>query len=606
VDITVYEPFRVGSGHVWRRDQSRQFLMNTPSTFPTVMADERTLASAEEETPGRPEPAPSVIAPLTFDDFRRTAENIGADLTDADVEELRQLGPTDYPRRALYGAYLEHVAASLRTHAPEHVTVEHVQAPVDRITQPASPTLRLHPRGLPPRDFDRVILAIGHVEAQLNPVRTRLQTQAGSRYYPPSVPCDVDWGHVPAGVGVVIKGMGLNFFDLLTEMTQGRGGEFHGEGVDLTYVPSGREPRILALSRRGLPYAAKPDFSEAAVLPELAFATRERLGSLGDRGPVRFMDEVWPLLAADALLAFEEADARRAQNQARLTELESLRVQAALNPEEAAAQITALHGERPRAVRFDIERLAKRLVGREFVGREEHAAAVLNAVEADARSARSADTDPTQHAVFALNEARWVLKESAAQGLLTDASWHKELRGWFEPLIEGLASGPPSRRIAELAGLIRAGVVTVSGPSPSVEYDDAAGRFIVTSPWVKTPSGEPVVHEGELFIEAMMPANKVQIVSDPLVVGLLEERLARPRPLVVDGAHFSGTGFDVEGPSRRVVGEHGPVPGLHCLGLQLSSVEWGTAIAAKNGGTWLGSALTIADADAIARDVLGD
>ena len=41
------------------------------------------------------------------------------------------------------------------------------------------------------------------------------------------------------------------------------------------------------------------------------------------------------------------------------------------------------------------------------------------------------------------------------------------------------------------------------------------------------------------------------------------------------------------------------------LGLQLSSVQWGAAIAAESGGSPVGSARTLADADAAARAVLG-
>src|SRR3954469_7112962 len=37
LQIHLIDPYPPGSGHVWRRDQSRLFLMNTPSLFPTVV-----------------------------------------------------------------------------------------------------------------------------------------------------------------------------------------------------------------------------------------------------------------------------------------------------------------------------------------------------------------------------------------------------------------------------------------------------------------------------------------------------------------------------------------------------------------------------------------
>src|SRR4051794_2078838 len=37
LQIHLIDPYPPGSGHVWRQDQSRLFLMNTPSLFPTVV-----------------------------------------------------------------------------------------------------------------------------------------------------------------------------------------------------------------------------------------------------------------------------------------------------------------------------------------------------------------------------------------------------------------------------------------------------------------------------------------------------------------------------------------------------------------------------------------
>ncbi|WP_290657413.1 hypothetical protein, partial [Kocuria sp.] len=47
-------------------------------------------------------------------------------------------------------------------------------------------------------------------------------------------------------------------------------------------------------------------------------------------------------------------------------------------------------------------------------------------------------------------------------------------------------------------------------------------------------------------------------------------------------------------------------PGIHVIGLQLSSVQWGVSIAAEAGAPAHLGARTIADADAIAREILGE
>ncbi|GAA1353295.1 FAD/NAD(P)-binding protein [Falsarthrobacter nasiphocae] len=600
-EITVYETFELGSGRVWRRDQSSQFLMNTPVAFPTAVPSDATVEDARSLGLDTPR---SVLGGLTFNRFRASWRDVvaalpGFGLTEAEQRELDSLTPTDYPRRAVYGAYLECVAASLRAALPAGVTLEHVRAAVERVwpDAPHAGPFRLRAGG-EDRVHDAVILALGHVDAELNPGQAKALARAGERYFPPGIPCDIDWSRIPAGEGVVIRGMGLNFFDVVSELTQGRGGSFSTlEDGQLEYSRSGREPRVVALSRRGLPYAAKPDFVPGEEPREGAFATVERFEALLAEGPRDFDSEIWPLIRADADLAYWAVAAPEAAG-----ELEAIREEArgGGSPESALARLGAFVDGRPEEERLDLEKEARLLVGRSFSSPEEHRLAVLEAVEMDARTAMNPAGSPRQHAVFALNQARWALKGFVARGILTEESRHRRLRGWFEPLVEGLASGPPSRRIAEFAALVRAGVVEVAGPSPVVVTDTATGRFRVTSPWVE---GQKL--EGSWLVEAMMPVNAVAALASPLVKALGEEGLARPHRLIVDGVEYSGTGFAVTGTDRVMLGSGGtPTPGLHCLGLQLSSLEWGTAIAAESDGAWLGSALTIADADAIADSVL--
>jgi hypothetical protein len=56
---------------------------------------------------------------------------------------------------------------------------------------------------------------------------------------------------------VILRGLGLCFFDYMALLTSGRGGEFHRHDGKLTYEPSGDEPLIFAGSRRGVPYHAR-------------------------------------------------------------------------------------------------------------------------------------------------------------------------------------------------------------------------------------------------------------------------------------------------------------------------------------------------------------
>src|SRR5699024_4862577 len=113
-------------------------------------------------------------------------------------------------------------------------------------------------------DVDAVVLCVGHIPAAVSDERAewqRFARTAGLTYLPPGLPAETPVDRLPAGERVLIRGFGLNFFDLQSLLTHGRGGRFlpaDDEGSALTYAPSGEEPVLIPGSRRGVPYRSKP------------------------------------------------------------------------------------------------------------------------------------------------------------------------------------------------------------------------------------------------------------------------------------------------------------------------------------------------------------
>jgi hypothetical protein len=256
----------------------------------------------------------------------------------------------------------------------------------------------------------------------------------------------------------------------------------------------------------------------------------------------------------------------------------------------------------PEADWFDIAALARPFRSVGHTSAEGHAAAVLEWLERDATQAQRGEDCPERQAIGALHAGRLLTKRLVAEGYIDETSVALQVRGRFEPLVEGLASGAPVQRTEELAALVRAGVVRVLGPEPAFTFDDTAGRFVASSPWV-----QGVEETGRWMVEAMMPANRVAVTASPLLRDLLTSGLGRPHPrTTTDGEIVPGSGFDVVGADHRLVGADGrPTEGVHVLGLQLSSVQWGTAIAAEAGGGPEDGGRTLADADAVAAVLLG-
>ncbi|WP_077489320.1 FAD/NAD(P)-binding protein [Sinomonas mesophila] len=611
LEITVYDPFEPGPGRVWRTGQPRLFLMNTQAFYPTLIPSEPGLAPP--------------LAGGSFDEWRaaeRAAAKAGrSDLAPQEQAELLALESRDFAPRALYGRYLARTWQAVTEAAPAGTAVRHVAQEVVRVGRT--------PRGFAltlasgrAREADAVVLALGHVPTQLGREQRALADAAarlGLHYFPPAAPADVDWDVLPAGETVLVRGMGLNFFDALVQLTQGRGGRFaeaaHGR---LAYTPSGREPRIVAASRRGVPYRGKADLG-AYYAPSVTLRWFTREAALAPRRAgiePSFDQDLWPLLHRDALWAYYSTLVRVEAESVDAGFLDKLAAALAIEGpgwEHAASQ--AAHDGVSPARRLDLRALGAPLAGWHARDRAQLDARVLAHLDEDAAGSSRGEDDPVKMAIAALHRGRAVLKEAVADGGITEESWASGLRGWFEGLVEGLASGPPSLRIRQLAALMRAGVVGTVGPEPRFGAEragEAGPSFTAASPWV----GGPRVR-ARYLVEALAPANWVAQADSPLLAGLLADGLARPRFLAgADGAPQPSSGLDVTPPPYRSLDVNGhPVAGLYVLGLQLSAVQWGTAIAAEahpfgepgeahDGAPYPSAQRTLRDADAIARDIL--
>ncbi|QPT54114.1 FAD/NAD(P)-binding protein [Rothia kristinae] len=623
-EVHLVDPFPPGAGHVWRTDQSRLYLMNTPAFFPTVVPSDRTLATAEGPTPPAPVPA---VAGLTFARWRQLlAEDPSravVGLSEEDVVELRAMGPSGFPSRKIYGTYLSDVHARLMGALPAGIGVSHHAQEAVRVAAAgprADRPYRVELGDGVVLSADAVILALGHTDATLRDDQQDLMefaAQHGARYQPPAVPADVRWGALPAGRNVLVRGMGLNFHDVLTRVTEGRGGVFEEDPADsqrLIYRPSGREPKIWVASRRGTPYRAKavldsyypPSVDNRFFTREVVDRTRAAAAEQGRE--VDFEAEYWPLIRRDAqwnyyrTLVRTDPDAVQGDPQEFLREVERILT----DPDQGSwwARMDRFAAQRVQErLILRPERLMRPFAGVSFDSHEEYAAALVHFLDRDVAASFAAQDSPLKMAIGSLNLARALAKHAVRDRGISGESWLRGLERSFGALTDGLASGPPVLRIQQTAALARAGILRFLGPDPVFSTDPETGCFAASSPWVRD---EPV--EATWMVEALAPANDVRASTSPLIGGLFEDGLARPYPLRLgDGAApTTGRGFDVTAsPYRLIRADGAPEPGVYVLGLQLSSAQWGTAIAAQTDAELAFSASTLADAEAAVAAILG-
>lgn len=608
LELHVVDPYPVGPGRVWRTDQSELYLMNTPSFFPTAAA---------ADNPGL---RPSTAA-QSFDQWRRV-----------NPEAALGVERNQYPARVVYGRYLaelwSHVSDALRGRPEVRSLTEHrAEATALRHRPQGGVVLTLEPAdgsGERTLEADAAVLALGHQRARLTAHQARLAEAAsqyeGLHYQGPQIPSDVDWRTIEADADVLVRGMGLNAFDILAQLTQGRGGTFHRTGEQpgraLRYEPSGREPVLHLMSRRGIPYLPKAEVT--SFVPHgvtLSYLSDAAVQALLDRYGVLDLDEhVWPLLHRDvvrnyyATMVRTQPDILGGPVEARrfLGELVAL-----LDDAGRGAPVTAHHAEEllqryaPDRRFLDIVAYADPYRDDVFDTPEDYHERVASLLEQACVEATLGEDSPFMMAVGALHAGRLRIKQWIAEGKMTESSRLKDVQAWFEPLVEGLSSGPPRWRVEQMLALHRAGLLDWIGPLPSVEVDDSG--FRARSPRVGDAHGQgPAAVAGSWLVEAMMPPNRVQAGSSRLMRQLLEEGVAEVGALEdFEGVLQPAAGFDVTARPHRLRRADGTVDeDVFVLGLQLSGVQWGTAIAAEAGQDPAGRAMSLGDADAIAGALL--
>ncbi|TDC26501.1 FAD/NAD(P)-binding protein, partial [Streptomyces sp. 8K308] len=571
VRVAVVDRVEVGAGATWRTDQSPLLLNNTYSAHTTIYTDDSTPMT------GPVTPGPDLIT------WARESSP-PPDRPAWVAEEAAELRPWSYPSRRIQGVYYREQLA--RAEAAGRVAVTRVVGTaVDLVRAPeGTRTVRLADgRGLTGRV---VVLAQGMVQAKRSP-RVRSLVAAAERhglvYIEPGMPAERDWDLVPAGETVLVAGLGANFFDVVALLTEGRGGGFEPAGdparpARLRYLRSGREPRLVAGSRRGLPYRSKATYPTGfPPRYEPRFATRDWFERVAAVPGQDFRRDVWPQLARefawahlatllthrpDALVpgAAEEELLDRLRSAERAEEVDD--VVAGAVAARWALSVERL--DRPPAPGPVSGETWRRWV-REYVDDE------LDAMHAPL-------THPRNTVNRAMAAVRGPVRRLVTRGALDGGSVARDVDGWFTALGLALASGPPPHRTARVLALIDAGVLELLGEDASVTYEDGAfvGRSAVRRE-------APV--RARAFVETRMSKGIVTHTDDPLLDALLRRGRARLHHWPSEqGPPVSSGTLDVTPDGFHLLGADGVADErVIVLGIPAEGVQPGSAIGATPG-----------------------
>ncbi|MQS04326.1 FAD/NAD(P)-binding protein, partial [Streptomyces alkaliterrae] len=597
--VHVVDPHRPGPGRVWRTDQARELLMNTVASQVTAYTDDTV------EMAGPVEPGPSLHEwARGVGDLSPLEAQLGC-YDDVVLTEARALGPDDYPTRALYGRYLEDVFRQVVVAAPEHVTVVVHRATATALSERADGGQRLTlDNGDHLDHLDAVVLAQGHVDSRRPAPLAEQAAEYGLGHHPPGNPADLDATSVPPGETVLLRGLGLNFFDHMALFTVGRGGRFERVGGRLRFRPSGREPRLVAGSRRGIPYHARGENQKGAHgrhTPRLLTpATIRRLAERhqdGDR--LLFGTDLWPLIAAEVESVYYE----------------TLLV-AAGRPADAAALVAdylaAPDGEPRRAVPprygvpedrlWDWDIIARPWGDRVFDGPESFHRWLLTHLAADVRAARGGNVgDPVKAALDVLRDLRNEIRLVVDHAGLDGDSHRDELDCWYTGLNAFLSIGPPASRIEEMIALVEAGMLRIVGPRTRVHAE--AGTPLRPAGYVaESPEVPGARYRATVLVEARLPEPDLRHTADPLLRAMLDAGQCRLFHIPAGcGRTYETGGLAVSRRPYHLLDAAGePHPRRFAYGVPTEAVHWVTAAGTRPGV----NSVTLCDSDAIARAVL--
>ncbi len=593
IRVHVVDPFPAGAGRVWRTDQARELLMNTVASQITVFTDDSVACE------GPVAEGPSLYEWARFFSFTGQLDHdLGLH------QEAKRLGPNSYPSRAFYGAYLRWAFKHIVSTAPKQVQVTVWRTTATRVMDglDSSQTLELAEGG-PLTGLDAVILAQGHLDCEPTEDEAHLAgfaQECGSLYLPPQNPAEADLSAVFPGAVVALRGLGLNFFDYMALLTEGRGGTYRSRGGHLVYEPSGEEPVLIAGSRRGIPYHARGENQKGVSERHVPlFLTPDVIGSFQRRANqgdgVIFLRDVWPLIDKEVRAAYYAA--LLAQRRCGCAAARFLEQYAKVAGTEDERLVLREHGIGA-GDQWDWRQVNLPHSGLSFDGVKEFNRWLVGHLRLDAAQAAQGNvSNPLKAALDVLRDLRNEIRLIVDHQGITGPSYRDDLDRWYTPMNAFLSIGPPRTRILEMAALVEAGILSLVGPGMRISANSATGRFDITS---DLTGDRPV--STSVIIEARLPATDLRRTRDPLLRELLDSGGCRPYHIGEPSGPGYLTGAVAVGPRPYPLLDAAgqPHPARYAFGVPTEQVHWVTAAGIRPGV----NSVTLADADAIARAAL--
>ncbi|WP_413628247.1 FAD/NAD(P)-binding protein [Fructilactobacillus vespulae] len=551
--IDIYDPFPVG-GRVWRTDQSLSLIMNSTAQLITLFND------LNETQPT----GPSLYDWLKTDTaltMVKEADN-AAELTEA----IQALEPNDFPARALFGFYAKWFYQQTLQKLPENIQVNFHQELVTSLDKTEA-GFSLATNQLT-QSYDQVIISTGASNNEPSADAQSLQKYASENeltYYTPSYANEHELAEITADQTVLLRGLGLNFFDYLTKLTLDRGGYYTTTKADtLVYHPSGKEPKMVVGSRRGVPYFPKPK-NQLAVSEHrhLQFLNETQIKQHLVDGKLPYAD-FYRLFKAEIEFQHYQILLPQKYEQINLAEFNQAFV-ANPNPAEIAEQFKLNPEDQ-----LNWELLANPVAGTAITTIESYQKILLQWIDIITNDAKSgANNAPITGALSTIVDLRTTIQALVAKHYFTADEYLNQFLGEFVTLTNFLTSGPPVERYQQLRALMQAGIVTILGPQ--LQVIGANHKFIGRSKFYPKE-----IFSADALIEARLPSANLTHTTNPVLNQLKQAGILTNYQFKLnDGQVKTSPAVNVDQNSYHPINSQGNVEThLYLWGVPLSGLEW--------------------------------
>ncbi|MGL4689639.1 MAG: FAD/NAD(P)-binding protein [Leuconostoc mesenteroides] len=566
LDVQIFDPHVIG-GRVWDPSipQNKLFLMNTVIDQITLFTDDSI------EHGGKPLHGPTLFQWLKSD--ARTFLEKHSEFDDSYTAEIQHLtSPSDFATRGMMGIYAAWYFEWLKKRVRSNQTLTFTQQSVENLTQIGTNYQVVLTDGTQIL-ANQVVMALGHSNNDLTAEEAKFKSFADEnslKYLPPTHPSEANLSVFSQEDKVIIRGLGLSFFDYMAGLSIGKGGYFEREtDGDLTYHSSGREPHIIAGSRSSVPLHARGiNEKETSEVYEPIFFTLPALEALraAGHGQIKY-DDFEKLLVKELtykhlLNRIDSPTSNLTYDQAQDLK-QALLTSADLN---ATAESVGLIDEPP----FDIE--AIRQPAKYLPKSADYTEWLLDYLEKDIQDARLGNKiAPFAGAFDILRDLRDRVRFVVEHDYFS-ADEYEIFLSKFRPLDAMVSVGPPLERVEQLRALIKAGIVEVM--AANIQVTTESGNFVA-----RDARGNEV--QGNALVEARVGMTNIDLSTNPLIASLREKGiLAAAIWTRNDGSTYKLGSADADRRTFEVVNSKGErMHNLYIYGIPLEGKKWfGTVI----------------------------